>query len=239
MADESGAGSQLEKIPIAWPSVDVHLLHTQTEVQRAGKEIMPCAGQEGERSTASATEQPWSWESDHLALLLLWGRSFMSLGKEPRSSSYPAGLLQGFLSMNLRVSWCYWVPRKTNTHYTRGQMSLWKELSLRSLESSVTRVGKKGSKFWNSLKVNHYIFSVFFLSARKVHNKKLCPIPSLTSPSTWLSPHPWTYSILDLTPFLNTNPNLTFNLLLTLPILGFPNPELHPIRDRATGKGWN
>lgn len=29
------------------------------------RETVPCAGQEGERSTTSPTERPWSWESDH------------------------------------------------------------------------------------------------------------------------------------------------------------------------------
>lgn len=103
-------------------------------------------------------------------------------------------------------------------------------------KSQLWKVGKRKNKFWDSLKVN-YTFQWFFkkLILKKVHIRKLCPIPSMISPSIWPSPHPWIYSILALTPFLPPHSNQTFNSFLILPILGNPQSWTSSSKDEWGG----
>lgn len=63
----------------------VRLLYLQTEVQAAGREIMSCTGQEGERRTAKQLEGPWSWESEHPCSSITVTRQFYVLGKVSES----------------------------------------------------------------------------------------------------------------------------------------------------------
>lgn len=174
-----------------------------------------------------------------LALPWLWGPgSFLSLGNlrspsEPQFNSYLTGLLQGFLSLNPGVSCCHWVLRETNTKQeVKGCSERGSILGIQGVR--LHGVGKRSSNIWNSRKANPHTFQGSLWS-RQVHNRKLCPIPPLTSPSTWPSPHPWIYFFPVLTPFLAANLYLTCNVLLTLPILDLPNPEL-PVRDGPEGR---
>lgn len=147
--------------------------------------------------------QLYAWKSDITSLNLGWSPIFLDCYK--------------VFCLWIQVSPCVVIECCGKQIHTKQEVGRCHEKSSISgfQRPWLHGVRKRRSKFWNSLKVNHCTFRCFLIP-RKVHDKKLGTIPSLSSSSTWPSLHPCNFSIH-----------------------GLPNPELHLLKDEAIGQGWS